>query len=124
MLHASDTQTPAQTRSTEHRSSDGAAPDAPGRSSSIWWLALVGLVAALLCAPFFRILFFLGDEGTLLREAELLLRGQRLYADFFQFLPPGAFVVTAAWFSVAGVSFGAARSLAIITFVGIACFTF
>jgi hypothetical protein len=30
----------------------------------------------------------------------------------------------AAWFSVAGVSFGAARSLAILTFVGIACFTY
>ena len=59
-----------------------------------------------------------------MRGAELLLRGQRLYADFFEFLPPGAFVVTAAWFSVAGVSFGAARSLAIITFVGIVCFTY
>jgi hypothetical protein len=124
LLHASDTQTPAQTTSTEHRSSDSAAPDAPGRSSSIWWLALVGLATALLCAPFFRILFFLGDEGTLLREAELLLGGKKIYADFFQFLPPGAFVVTAAWYSVAGVSFGAARSLATITFVGIACFTF
>jgi hypothetical protein len=124
LLHANDTQTPAQTRSTEHRLSDGAAPDAPGRWSSIWWLALVGLVAVLLCAPFFRFLTFLGDEGTLLREAELLLRGQRLYADFFQFLPPGAVVVTAAWFTVAGVSFGAARSLAIMTFVGIACFTY
>jgi hypothetical protein len=116
---------PAQTRSTEHRSSDGAAPDAPDRStSSIWWLALVGLVAVLMCAPFFRLLLVLGDEGALLRQAELLLGGQRLYADFFQFLPPGAIVVTAAWFSVAGVSFGAARSLAIVTFVGIACFTF
>jgi hypothetical protein len=71
-------------------------------------LALVGLIAALLCAPFFRFLYYLGDEGTLLHEAELVLRGQRLYADFFGFLPPGAIVVTAAWFSVAGVSFGAA----------------
>ena len=125
MLHASDTQTPpAQVKSTEHPSPDGAAPDAPDRSSSIWWLVLVGLVAVLLCTPFFRVLDFPGDEGVPLRGAELLLRGQRLYADFFQFLPPGAFVVTAAWFSVAGVSFGAARSLAIITFVGIVCFTY
>jgi hypothetical protein len=123
-LLTNDTQTPAQTRSTEHQLSEGAAPDAPGRWSSIWWLALVGFVTVVLCAPFFRFLFFLGDEGTLLREAELVLRGQRLYADFFQFLPPGAVVVTAAWFSVAGVSFGAARSLAIMTFVGIACFTY
>ena len=124
MLHANDTQTPAQIRSTEHRLSDGAAPDAPGRWSSIWWLALVGLASVLLCAPFFRVFYFPGDEGPLLREAELLLRGQRLYVDFFQFLPPGAIVVTAAWFSVAGVSFGAARSLAIITIIGIVCFTY
>jgi hypothetical protein len=58
------------------------------------------------------------SSKILLRQAELLLRGRRLYADFFQFLPPGAIVVTAAWFSVAGVSFGAARSLAIVTSSG------
>ena len=104
--------------------SDDQARDSVGRLSTVGWLALVVLVAFLLCAPFFRFLFYLGDEGVPLRGAELLLRGQRLYADFFEFLPPGAFVVTAAWFSVAGVSFGAARSLAIITFVGIVCFTY
>ncbi|HZZ23642.1 MAG TPA: hypothetical protein VFE60_14195, partial [Roseiarcus sp.] len=109
LFQTSDTGTPPST------TSDDQARDSVGRLSSIAWLAFVGLVAVLLCVPFFRFLFFLGDEGTLLRGTELLLRGQRLYADFFEFLPPGAFVVTAAWFSVAGVSFGAARSLAIIT---------
>ena len=118
MFQTSDIGTPPST------TSDDQARDSVGRLSTVGWLAFVGLVAVLLCAPFFRFLYYLGDEGTLLRGAELLLRGQRLYADFFEFLPPGAFVVTAAWFSVAGVSFGAARSLAIITFVGIACFTY
>ena len=94
------------------------------RWSSIWWLFLVALFSALLCAPFFRVLVFWGDEGVLLHEAELILQGKKLYADFFQFLPPGGPVLTAAWFSVAGVSFGAARSLAVLTIVGIACFTF
>ena len=60
----------------------------PSRSSSVWWLVLVSLAAALLCAPFFRLLFFWGDEGVLLHEAELILQGKKIYADFFQFLPP------------------------------------
>lgn len=102
----------------------GEAPYASDRSSSVWWLVLVSLAAALLCAPFFRLLVFWGDEGVLLHEAELILQGKRIYADFFQFLPPGGPVLTAAWFSVAGVSFGSARSLAVATIVGIACFTF
>ena len=50
--------------------------------------------------------------------------GDRLYADFFEFLPPGGFVLTEAWFSIAGISFGSARLLAILTIVGIACFTY
>ncbi len=93
-------------------------------SGSVRGLLVVGLVAALLYVPFYRVVLFLGDEGTLLREAELILHGKRLYADFFQLLPPGTLVVTAAWFGIAGVSFGSARLLALLTFVGIACFTY
>ena len=99
-------------------------PNTSGRSSNVWWVILVALAAVLLCAPFFRVLPFLGDEGSLLHEAELILQGKRIYADFFQFLPPGAVVLDAAWFNMAGVSFGSARSLAVVTIVGIACFTF
>lgn len=97
---------------------------ATARSSTILWLALIALVVVLLCAPFFRFLFFLGDEGTLLRDAELVLQGKRIYEDFFQFLPPGVDVVTAIWFSITGVSFGSARSLAVLIILGTACFTF
>src|SRR5262245_49848082 len=92
-------------------------------SSSRWWLLLVGLITAVLCLPFIRVLG-LGDEGVLLNGAERLLRGSRLYADFFEFLPPGGFVLTAAWFSMAGISIGSARLVAILTIVGIACFTY
>jgi hypothetical protein len=39
-------------------------------------------------------------------------------------VPPGTLVVTAAWFAIAGVSFGSARLLAVLIYVGIACFTY
>ena len=93
-------------------------------SNSRWWLAFVGLTAAVLCMPFIRTFGESGDEAVLLNGAERMLYGSRLYADFFEFLPPGGFVLTAAWFSIAGVSVGSARSLAILTIVGIACFTY
>ena len=115
---------PARVKLGEHTSSVDAAPRAPYRWSSVAWLVLVALIAALLCAPFFRMLFFLGDEGIFLREAELILQGKRIYADFFQFVPPGVVALTAAWFSIVGISLAAARSLALLTMVGIACFTF
>jgi hypothetical protein len=60
----------------------------------------------------------------LLNGAERMLRGSRLYADFFEFLPPGGFLLTEAWFSIAGISVASARALAILTIVGIACFTY
>ena len=66
----------------------------------------------------------LGDEGVLLNGAQRMLRGSTLYVDFFQFLPPGGFVLTKVWFSIAGIRLGPARSLAILTIVGIACFTY
>ena len=125
LLHASDALTPpTQSELGGVTSSDDPAHHLPAHRDSVWWLVLVALVAALLCAPFFRALGFLGDEGVLLHEAELLLRGNRLYAEFFQFLPPGVIAVTAAWFGIAGVSFRSARLLAVLTIVGIACFTF
>ena len=50
----------------------------------------MGLIAAVLCAPFIRVVG-MGDEGVLLNGAERMLRGSRLYADFFEYLPPGGF---------------------------------
>ena len=92
--------------------------------AAAWWLPLVGLTAAVLCVPFIRAVYGMGDEGVLLHGAERMLRGSKLYGDFFEFLPPGGFVLTAAWFGIAGISVGSARTLAILTIVGIACFTY
>ena len=93
------------------------------RSRDFWWVVAVGLVTAALCVPLIRYVWFLGDEGVLLHGAERMLRGEKIYIDFFEFLPPGGFVLSEAWFSKAGIWLRSARSLAIPTIVGIACFT-
>jgi hypothetical protein len=84
----------------------------------------VGLVTAALCVPLIRYVWFLGDEGVLLHGAERMLRGEKIYMDFFEFLPPGGFMIMEGWFGVAGISLLSARVLAILTIVGISCFTY
>jgi hypothetical protein len=88
------------------------------------WLLLVGATVFVLCMPFVHSIFGFGDEGMLLHGAERLLRGQRLYVDFFEFLPPGGFLIVAAWLGITGTSIWSARLLAILTITGIACFTY
>ena len=107
-------------------------PDPPERardnlSSSIptlWWLLVVVVAAMIFCLPFVRSIFFMGDEGVLLHGAERILRGKPFYVDFFEFLPPGGFVLTAAWLGLAGTSILSARLLAITTITAIACLIF
>jgi hypothetical protein len=50
----------------------------------------VGLVTAALCVPLIRCVWLLGDEGVLLHGADRMLRGEKIYIDFFEFLPPAA----------------------------------
>src|SRR5271166_6215231 len=105
-------------------SSNDRTPYKPARLSDFGWLLAVGLIAVMLCAPFIRYVWLLGDEGILLHEAELMLAGKTLYVDFFEFLPPGAFIIIEGWFAIAGASLFSARILAILTIFGIACFTY
>src|SRR5262249_3561382 len=101
-------------------------------SLMLWWNDRAGLYGLLfvaattfaLCLPFMHAVFGLGDEGVLLHGAERLLRGQKLYIDFFEFLPPGGFVIVTAWFGITGISMWSARLLAILTITGIGCFTY
>jgi hypothetical protein len=88
-----------------------------------WWPLSVGLIAAILCVPFFRMVW-LGDEGILLHGADQMLQGRTPYVDFFEVLPPGGFLLTAAWLGVFGTSIVSVRSLAILTITGIAVFTY
>jgi hypothetical protein len=82
------------------------------------------LVTAALCAPFFRYVFWLGDEGVVVHGAERVLRGEALYRDFFEFLPPGSFLVVAAWMQAVGVDFGSVRLLAVCVIAVIAALTY
>jgi hypothetical protein len=114
------------TRANDERSAPPSQSTPPSSTglSRVWGVLVVGLMTAVLCLPFFRSVFWLGDEGLLLHGAERILQGYRLYVDFFEFLPPGGFLITAAWFDMAGTSMSSARVLAILTIVGIACFTY
>jgi hypothetical protein len=110
-------------RSDRLASTDGIESHRASSWSGFWWLLVVGVIALALCVPFRRSVFWLGDEGVLLNGAIQILKGSRLYADFFEFLPPGGFVITAAWFDIAGTSMLSARVLAILCIVAIACLT-
>ena len=73
------------------------------------FLYAVPLFAILYYVPILRWVLWLGDEGVVLHGAVRVLDGQALYRDFFEILPPGAFLIPAAWMSVAGSDFLAAR---------------
>ena len=85
---------------------------------------VVAVITVAVCAPFFRFVFWLGDEGVLLLGGERLLRGMRLYLDFFAFLPPGGYVLVAGWMKLLGASFGSVRALAVGTIAATASVTY
>jgi hypothetical protein len=89
-------------------------------SISAFWLLLVLVASVLLTAPFIITAWY-WDEGIFLLGAERLLHGDRLYADFFEFLPPGSFLITAGWLATVGTSLWSVRCLAILVIVGVSC---
>lgn len=78
------------------------------------------LIAVAVCTPFFRYVQWLGDEGVFLHAAARILGGEALYRDFFEFLPPGAFLIVAAWMKLFGVGFASVRVLAVFVIAAIA----
>src|SRR5215471_4575225 len=98
------------------------------RASTGWashaWLLCVGLAAAAWSVPFIHVIWWMADEGILLHAAQRMRRGERLYRDFFEYLPPGGFVLVEAWLRLFGMSFMAARGLLLGAIVGTAGFTF
>ncbi len=96
----------------------------PRRSNADPWLVTVVLLTFLICLPFLHAVYWMGDEGVLLNGAERMRHGEILYKDFFEFLPPGGFVLTAAWLNIAGGSMASIRSFGILVITGVACLTY
>jgi hypothetical protein len=80
----------------------------------------VVVIAALVCAPFFRYVQWFGDEGVSLHAAVRILRGEVLYREFFEFMPPGSFLIVAAWMKLFGAGLASVRVLAIGVIAAIA----
>src|SRR5437773_10359056 len=76
-------------------------------------LYAVALIASAVCAPVFRYVLWLGDEGVLLHGAARILGGEVLYRDFFEVLPPGSFLIITAWMKLFGAGFASVRVLAV-----------
>lgn len=88
------------------------------------WLWASALLTAALCAPYFRYMHWLGDEGVVLNGADRILKGDALYGDFFEFLPPGSFLLVATWMQVVGEGLASVRVLAIAVLAAIAALTY
>lgn len=84
----------------------------------------VVLVALAACAPFFRYVTSLGDEGVLLHAAVRILEGEVLYRDIFGILPPGGYLIVTGWMKLFGVGFSSVRALAVGLIVGIAALVY
>jgi hypothetical protein len=87
------------------------------RDPVLYGIMVVGLVV---CAPFFRYVGWLGDEGVLLHAAVRIVGGEVLYRDVFGILPPGGYVIVAAWMKVFGVGLASVRVLSVGVIVSIA----
>ena len=77
------------------------------------------MIVAAVCAPYFRYVGTLGDEGVLVHGAVRILAGEVLYRDFFGILPPGGYLIVAVWMKIFGPDFAEVRMLAAGVIVGI-----
>src|SRR5262249_34926873 len=80
----------------------------------------VALISLGACAPFFRYVGSVGDEGVLVYGAVRMWGGEVLYRDFFGILPPGGYLIVTAWMKLFGAGFAAVRVLAVIVIIAIA----
>ena len=84
----------------------------------------MALVSAGLCAPFTHSILWFGDEGVVMRGADQILQGRVLYRDFFEFIPPGSFILTAAWLELFGNTLFAGRVMTTVLVSTIATLTY
>ena len=78
---------------------------------------LLALGSAAYLYPFLRVLWRVGDEGTLVYGAQRVAEGAVPYRDFFEVMGPGSFYWLAFFFKVFGTNWLAARVSLLITAV-------
>lgn len=94
---------------------------APGRASE--WLPAVGAFAGVAAILFWlrgTLLFFSNDEGIVLEAAERMLRGQKLYVDFFGYMSPGSYWLHEGALALFGTTLLSGRLVMIFGF-GLQC---
>ena len=84
-------------------------------------VAAVFIIALAYLCPFVRVLWRVGDEGTILYGAARVAHGSVPFRDFFEVMGPFSFYWPAFWFKLLGTNWAVARSLLAVTGALIAC---
>jgi hypothetical protein len=77
---------------------------------------LTGL--AIYLAQFLRVLWRIGDEGSILYGAQRVTEGAVPYRDFFEVIGPGAFYWFALWFEAFGTTWVVSRAAILVAALG------
>jgi len=77
--------------------------------------AIVGLASAAYLYPFLRVLWRVGDEGTLVYGAQRVSEGAVPYRDFMEVMGPGTFYWLGLFFKLFGTTWMVTRLLLLVT---------
>ena len=73
------------------------------------------LLTSVYLYPFLRVLWRIGDEGSIVYSAQLVAEGALPYRDFFEIAGPATYYWLALFFKLFGTEFLVARGLVLIT---------
>jgi hypothetical protein len=79
--------------------------------------AVLALATTAYLYPFLRVLWRVGDEGTLVYGAQRVAEGAVPYRDFFEVMGPGTFYWLGFFFKILGANWLVARALLMVTAV-------
>jgi hypothetical protein len=91
------------------------APQAPVNRREHLRYVLAGLGSAAYLYPFLRVLWRVGDEGTLVYGAQRVAEGAVPYRDFMEVMGPGTFYWLGLFFKIFGATWLVARAEVLIT---------
>lgn len=82
---------------------------------------LLFFVSALYLYPFVRVIWRIGDEGTLVYGAQRVASGALPYRDFFEVMGPASFYWLGFFFKLFGAQWLVARGVLLLTGVARLC---